>query len=54
LFDQELDLYGKTIVIEFVDYIRGMNQFANADALVRQMEDDEFRIRAILGVPARR
>lgn len=53
LLDQDVDLYGKPIEIEFVDYIRPMNRFESMDALAVQMGEDEQRIRAILGVPAR-
>jgi riboflavin kinase/FMN adenylyltransferase len=48
LLDQRLELYGKPIVLEFVDYIRPMNRFAGVDALVAQLRADERRIREIL------
>ena len=50
-FDQDFDLYGKTVEIEFVEYVRGMQKFSGADALAQQMRSDEDRIRGILGVP---
>ena len=50
-FDQSFDLYGRTVEVEFVEYIRGMQKFSGADELARQMASDEQRIRAILGVP---
>jgi riboflavin kinase / FMN adenylyltransferase len=50
-FDQSFDLYGRTVELEFVQYIRGMQKFSGADALARQMAADEQQIRAILGVP---
>ncbi len=49
VLDQTLDLYGKTVELEFVEYIRPMNKFPDVDALVRQMNADELRIRSILG-----
>jgi riboflavin kinase / FMN adenylyltransferase len=49
--DQTLDLYGKSATLEFIEYIRPMNKFENADALVAQMNADEVRIRSILGIP---
>jgi riboflavin kinase/FMN adenylyltransferase len=52
LLDQKLDLYGETIELEFVDYIRPMNKFPSAEALAEQMRVDEERIRAILGMAA--
>lgn len=48
--DQSFDLYGKTVGLEFIEYIRPMNKFPDADALVRQMNADELRIRGILGL----
>jgi len=51
LLDQKLDLYGDTIELEFVDYIRPMQKFESADALAGQMRVDEQRIRAILDRP---
>ena len=53
LLDHTEDLYGKTIELEFVDYIRSMNKFDSAAALADQMRVDEERIRDILGYPAR-
>jgi riboflavin kinase / FMN adenylyltransferase len=53
LLDQGLDLYGQTIELEFVDYVRPMNKFESVDALATQMHRDEERIRAILAVPTR-
>lgn len=48
LLDQKLDLYGKTIDLAFVEYIRPMNRFDGVDALVAQLQADEQRIRGIL------
>ena len=48
LLDQSLDLYGKSIELEFVDYIRPMRKFDSADALAGQMHVDEEAIRAVL------
>ena len=50
-FDQSFDLYGKTVEIEFAEFIRGMQKFSGPDALAGQMRSDEERIRALLGVP---
>jgi riboflavin kinase/FMN adenylyltransferase len=49
LIDQKLDLYGKEIELEFVDYVRPMNRFDSVDALVVQLGLDVDRIRGILG-----
>lgn len=51
LLDQNLDIYGETIELEFVRYIRAMNKFPSADALAEQMRVDEDRIRTILDLP---
>jgi len=48
LLDQRLDLYGKTIEVAFVDYVRPMKKFEGVDALVAQLQTDEQRIRTIL------
>ncbi len=39
-----LDLYGRTVDIDFVDYIRPMNRFPDMDALARQMDADAAAI----------
>ncbi|MDA8862723.1 bifunctional riboflavin kinase/FAD synthetase [Pontimonas sp.] len=49
LMDVTLDLYGETVTIEFVDFIRGMQKFPTPDALALQMARDEEVIRGILG-----
>jgi riboflavin kinase/FMN adenylyltransferase len=48
--DVHLDLYGKTVELEFVAYIRSMHKFDSADALAEQMGRDELRIRGVLGL----
>ena len=54
VLDQSPDLYGKTVEVAFVEYIRVMRKFPSAGDLVEQMRLDENRIRDVLGVPARR
>jgi riboflavin kinase/FMN adenylyltransferase len=51
VLDESLDLYGKTVELEFVEYVRAMNKFPDTDSLVKQMNADEVRIRSILGQP---
>jgi len=51
LLDQSLDLYGRELTLEFVEYVRPMNKFDSAEALAAQMRIDENRIRAILEYP---
>ncbi|MET4704371.1 bifunctional riboflavin kinase/FAD synthetase [Frigoribacterium sp. UYMn621] len=53
LLDEDLDLYGKTVEIAFVEYIRGMEKFASVGELVTQMTHDEARVRQLLGMPER-
>lgn len=48
LLDQRMDLYGRTITLEFVEYIRPMNAFEGVDALVAQLHADELVIRGVL------
>jgi len=48
--DANLDLYDRTVELEFVAYIRPMQKFPGADALAHQMGLDELRIREILGL----
>jgi riboflavin kinase / FMN adenylyltransferase len=40
LFDFAGDLYGRTLQVEFVDWIRGEERFESAEALIRRMEVD--------------
>jgi riboflavin kinase / FMN adenylyltransferase len=48
LLDQKLDLYGQTIRLEFVGYIRPMKKFGSAGELAAQMRLDEEQIRSVL------
>ena len=48
--DVTVDLYGSTVELEFVEFIRPMQKFASADALATQMGLDETRIRQVLGL----
>ena len=48
LFDVAENLYGKRLRVEFVRRLRGEKRFANATALIRQMDRDAARARAVL------
>jgi riboflavin kinase / FMN adenylyltransferase len=48
LFDFNGDLYGETLDVAFIGFIREELKFGDADALVRQMHDDSARARAQL------
>lgn len=43
-----LDLYGRTVEVDFVDYIRPMNKFPDMAALAHQMDVDAAKILDIL------
>ena len=45
---EDFDLYGQTVVVEFVERLRGMVAYRGIDALVQQMRDDVNRTRDIL------
>jgi riboflavin kinase / FMN adenylyltransferase len=51
MFDFSGDLYGETIEILFLDWIRPEAKFVSAAALVQQMKQDEARAREILRLP---
>ena len=52
ILDEDLDLYGATLEISFVEYIRGMAKFDSVPDLVAQIGRDEARTREILKLPA--
>jgi riboflavin kinase/FMN adenylyltransferase len=49
LLDQDIDLYGKTLVVNFVDLVRGDKTFSSIDGLIDQMNADCDAVREILG-----
>jgi riboflavin kinase/FMN adenylyltransferase len=48
LFDFKDDLYGKTLDVAFIAYIRDELKFDGIEALIRQMDDDSVKARAAL------
>jgi riboflavin kinase/FMN adenylyltransferase len=48
LFDFSGDLYGQSVAVEFVAYIRGEERFASAEALIARMDVDAAEARARL------
>ncbi len=48
LFDYFGDLYGETIEVHFVEWIRAESKFASTAALVAQMKEDDRQAREIL------
>ncbi|MEM0950313.1 MAG: bifunctional riboflavin kinase/FAD synthetase [Pseudomonadota bacterium] len=49
VFDFTGDLYGSTLSVALVAYLRGEEKFDSLDALVRQMDADSTAARGILG-----
>ncbi len=54
LFDFEGDIYGKSIDVELVAYLRPEQKFASIDALRRQIERDKTEANVILSTVAPR
>lgn len=50
LLDQNLDLYGHQVTIEFAAHIRGMVAYNGIEPLIEQMHDDVRLTREILGL----
>ena len=48
VLDASLDLYGKSVVVEFVDFIRPMLKFESLEALIESLGDDVARTRELL------
>ncbi|MBO9577544.1 MAG: hypothetical protein J7480_02080, partial [Microbacteriaceae bacterium] len=53
VIDRDLELYGRTVTVEFVDRLRGIEAFDSVDALVARMAVDVAEARATLGVTPR-
>jgi riboflavin kinase/FMN adenylyltransferase len=51
VLDETIDLYGKTVEVAFVAYIRGQVKYSTVEALIEQISDDERTVRGILGYP---
>jgi riboflavin kinase/FMN adenylyltransferase len=49
LLDRDLDLYGKTLKLDFLFRLRGERRFESVDALVAQIERDVRRTRELCG-----
>ena len=48
LFDFAGDLYGKTIDVAFIAWLRDEQNFSSAEELVRQMQEDSRQAREAL------
>jgi riboflavin kinase / FMN adenylyltransferase len=51
LLDQDIDLYGRILIVSFVDVVRGDKTFKGVDELVMQMKLDCADVRRILSAP---
>ncbi|MDH6180609.1 riboflavin kinase/FMN adenylyltransferase [Microbacteriaceae bacterium SG_E_30_P1] len=51
--DQDFDIYGETVTLEFVEHIRGMVKYTTVEALIDQIARDEEIAREILGIAPR-
>ena len=51
--DQDFDIYGEKVTLEFVERIRGMVKYTTVEALVEQIAKDEEIARGILGIAPR-
>lgn len=51
VLDARLDLYDRTVQLEFVDWVRPMVAFEGVPQLIERIGDDVERVRVILGVP---
>lgn len=49
LLDADLDLYGKTMRVQFIDRLRNEQRFTSAETLVAQIKSDIEHARAVLG-----
>jgi riboflavin kinase/FMN adenylyltransferase len=52
LFDFSADLYGQQLRVGFVERLRGERKFPSVQDLVRQIQEDASRARALLAAPA--
>ena len=49
VFDWSGDLYGRTIEVDLIEYLRPDTRFDGVEALVTQMREDEAQARGLLG-----
>lgn len=49
LLDRDVDLYGQTLRVDFIQRLRGERRFDSVDALIEQMQLDVVRTREICG-----
>lgn len=49
LLDQDIDLYGETLEVQFLDHLRGEKKFPGVDALIKQIGEDVRSVRKFFG-----
>lgn len=48
IFDFNQDIYGKEVQVELIHFIRPEQKFANVEALIQQIKQDEIKIRQLM------
>ncbi|MDT8337511.1 MAG: riboflavin kinase, partial [Candidatus Izemoplasmatales bacterium] len=48
IFDLDKDLYGQTIGIKFIEFLRDEYYFSNKDDLIEQIEQDRIQVLQII------
>lgn len=48
ILDYNKDIYGNTLTLEFIEYIRNEKKFDSLDALIAEIKNDEWKTREIL------
>ncbi|MCW4386717.1 bifunctional riboflavin kinase/FAD synthetase [Salinibacterium sp. SYSU T00001] len=52
VLDEDIDLYGRTVEVAFVERLRGMLKYTTIEALIEQLGRDVEDTRRVLGLPS--
>lgn len=52
VLDEDIDLYGRTVEVSFVERLRGMVKYTTVEALIEQLRHDVVDTRRVLALPA--
>jgi riboflavin kinase/FMN adenylyltransferase len=52
VLDEDIDLYGKTVEVAFVERLRGMVKYTTVEALIEQLGRDVADTRRVLQLPS--
>ena len=52
LFDFQRDIYGETLQLELLHYVRGDEKFDSLDALTAQLRHDEMAVKSLISAPS--